>query len=218
LLSERSVSDFIKLNALPGLGLVAYTAYYGFTNATPPWYGALAVYVVLLGAQYAYRRQRIKQSLVDTLERNMKSFETVGDTFRSLCHRFENNPLDWFQKYVDDSHDLIVGGWLDLLKRAVRSRKDEAEEYQIRSWTNEFLRIVRHYRTTVIQAFIDRANAAKLVNKGTKNDFSDFKMQYNSLVDEINQLVKDINSRLAREKPLQASDRISVELEIQEIQ
>lgn len=218
MLSERSVSDFIKLNALPGLGLVAYTAYYGFTNATPPWYGALAVYVVLLGAQYIYRRQRIKESMVDTLERNISSFQTIGDSFRSSCHRFEINPLDWFQKYVDDSHDLIVGSWLVFLKKVVESRKDEATELRIASWTDEFLRIVHQYRTTVIQAFIDRANATKLVNKGTKNDFSDFKMRYNSLVDETNQLVKDLNSRLAREKPLQASDRISVELEIQEIQ
>jgi len=65
---------------------------------------------------------------------------------------------------------------------------------------------------------MDRANAAKLVNRGTKNNFSDFKTRYNSMVDETNQLAKDINSRLGRVKPLQAPDKISAVLDIQEIQ
>jgi len=120
-----------------------------------------------------------------------------------------------------------VGSFADVLtssgsfrpqRRISLSSSAEADEHRIATWTEEFLRIVRQYRATVIQAFIDRANAAKLVNKGTKNDFSDFKTRYNSMLDETNQLVKDINSRLGREKPLQAADKISVELEIQEIQ
>lgn len=65
--------------------------------------------------------------------------------------------------------------------------------------------------------FVTRANAVKLVMAGTEDRFGRIKTQYNDLVVEINQLVKDVNLKLKLEKDIQErAEKISEELRVQE--
>ena len=210
LYSERSFADFVKLNVLPGLGLVLYTAYTQFTGVSRPSYEVLVIYFGLLIVQYLIRQGLVKKSLLRKLDGSIHSFENIADHFRSTCHTFDLNPPPLFLKCLDDHYHLIVKGWLDLLKRVIQSRRNDANYTRIARWAGEFVCIARQYREKVVQAFVDRANVAILVTKGTKNEFAEFKMKYNEMVDKTN--------LLAEEMGLQKLDKIADELQVQEAQ
>lgn len=208
--SDRSFLDFVKLNALPGTGLVLYTVFITLTGASRPPYEPLVIYVVLLIVQYAAVEGLGRKKLLQKLDGSIKSFESIVGQFRNECHRFDQNPPPLFLKQVDDAHDLVVGYWLDLLKRVIQSRRSEAGPLRIARWTEEFVRIAQQYREKVVQAFIDRANIAMLVAKGTKNEFARFRMEYNEMADNINELTEDMG--------LQKLQKIADELQAQELQ
>jgi len=210
LFSERSFTDFVKLNALPGTGLVLYAVYTTLTRESRPPYELLVIYFGLLCAQYLIRQGLVKRNLLQNLDGSIKLFEGIVGQFRTTCHRFDPNPPPLFLKYIDDAHDLIVGSWLDLLKRVIQSRRNEAGYPRIARWVGEFVRIVQQYHEKVVRAFIDRADAAKVVTRGTKREFAEFRMKYNEMADKINELAEDMS--------LQKVDKIAEELEVQEAQ
>jgi hypothetical protein len=218
LVEERSLLDFIKFNALPGLfaaGYVAVTQYQGIPST---WYGTLGAFVVGALITYGIRRTHVKGSLLKGLDDRISSFEKVALWFLDLCHRFEINPVKEFENYIDNSHDLIVKHWLDLLKRAKVAFGEEISDQSIAGLMKEFLRIVQQYRERVVLPFMNRANTTILVTTGTKDKFEKLRTQYNDLVAETNDLVKEMNSKLRTKQGIQERvEKITEGLQVQEV-
>lgn len=217
MVEERSLLDFIKFNVLPGLfaaGYVALTQYQGLPST---WYGTLGAFVFGALLTYFIRRTHVKGSLLEGLDDKISSFEKVVPMLLDLCHRFEINPLKEFENYVDNSHTLIVEHWLSLLKRDKLSLGQEIRDQTIARLMKEFLRIVQQYRERVVLPFMNRANMTKLVTAGTKDRFGKIRTEYNDMVGEINQLVKDMNSKLKLDKEIvERAEKITEELQIVE--
>jgi len=193
---------------------VAVTQYQGIP---PTWYYTLGAFAVGVLITYGYRRAHVKGSLLKGLDDGISSFEEVVPLFLDLCHRFEVNPVKEFENHIDNSHALIVEHWLGLLKRDKISLGQEIRDQTIARLMKEFLRIVQQYRESVVLPFMNRANMVKLVTVGTRDRFGKIRTEYNDMVVEINQLVKDMNSRLKLDKDIgERAEKITEELQIVE--
>lgn len=166
---------------------------------------------------YIFRRTHVRSGLLREFDDSISSFEKIAEELLDLCHSFDINPMNEFKRSVDNSHELILKHWLDLLKRTRIRLGDEIRDETLAGLTKDLLRIVQQYKERVIVPFVTRANTVKLVMAGTEDRFGRIKTQYNDLVVEINQLVKDVNLKLKLEKDIQErAEKISEELRVQE--
>jgi hypothetical protein len=217
LVEERSLLDFIKFNALPGLFAAGYVALTQLQGLPTTWYGTLFFLIVGVFITYGIRRTSVKGGLLKGLDDKISSFGKVVVLFLDLCHKFEANPVKEFENHVDNSHALIVEHWLPLLKRDKMSLGQEIRDQTMARLMKEFLRIVQQYRERVVLPFMNRANITKLVAAGTIDRFGKIRTEYNDMVEEINQLVKDMNAKLKLEKEIsERAEKITGQLQIVE--
>jgi hypothetical protein len=217
LFDERSLLDFVKFNALPGLFAAGYVAVTQYQGTPTTWYGTLVAFAIGVLITYGIRRTHVKGNLLKGLDDRISSFENVALSFLDLCHRFEINPEKQFENYVDNSHDLIVKHWLDLLKRVRVAFRQQIDDENIAALMKEFLRIVQQHRESVVLSFINRANKNILVTTGTKDKFESLRTKYNDLVTETSDLIKDMNSKLKIKQGIQErAAKITEGLQVQE--
>jgi hypothetical protein len=197
MLRERSFYEFLKLNAVPALGVAVYTYLaYQFPSLKLPLWGSLVVLVALLALQYVNRRSHRRQGLSSELRTIIGLFPNVTDDFRKLCQTFEVNPSDNIKPMLENYHWLIMQMIL-LLQVIVLWSPD----FMIDRRAVDFLRVLSAYKRLVVLTFVGRANAAKQVTKGTKIRFARFKSGYNKLVDDTNRLAGLIDSEMRPKEP-----------------